>query len=145
MIRANRFARIIRRIARATKVRPIWALSREAPVRFGSVTVWRWNGSSGSGFRFRFGSSAKRVFFFSVFQYTVTGKDGSGSGFGSWKTVPAVAFGFGKNGSDGSGFRFRFGPFLSHPVLARRKLALVDRVVLLVSLKSWVWGSSAHA
>ena len=26
--------------------------SREAPVRFGSVTVWGWNGSSGSGFRF---------------------------------------------------------------------------------------------
>ena len=27
--------------------------SREAPDRFGSVTVWGWNGSSGSGFRFR--------------------------------------------------------------------------------------------
>ena len=63
--------------------------SREAPVRFGSVTVWRWNGSSGSGFRFR-QFLCKKVFF-SVFQYTLTGKDGSGSGFGSWKTVPAVA------------------------------------------------------
>ena len=36
-------------------------ISREAPVRFGSVTVWGWNGSSGSGFRFSGGSSAKRV------------------------------------------------------------------------------------
>ena len=58
---------------------------REAPVRFGSVTVWRWNGSSGSGFRFRRFLCKKG---FSVFQYSLTGKDGSG--FGSWKTVPAV-------------------------------------------------------
>ena len=29
------------------------SFDREAPVRFGSVTVWGWNGSSGSGFRFR--------------------------------------------------------------------------------------------
>ena len=35
---------------------------REAPVRFGSVTIWGWNGSSGSSFRFRFGSSAKGAF-----------------------------------------------------------------------------------
>ena len=62
---------------------------REAPVRFGSVTVWGWNGSSGSGFRFwRF--LCKKSF--SVFKYSVAGNDGSGSGFGfgSWKTVPAV-------------------------------------------------------
>ena len=62
-------------------------LSREAPVRFGSVTVWEGTGSSGSGFRFwRF--LCKKGF--SVFQYSLTGKNGSGSGFGSWKTVPAV-------------------------------------------------------
>ena len=62
-------------------------LYREAPVRFGSVTVWEGNGSSGSGFRFwRF--LCKKGF--SVFQYSLTGKNGSGSGFGSWKTVPAV-------------------------------------------------------
>ena len=60
---------------------------REAPVRFGSVTVSGWNGSSGSGFRFRRFLCKKG---FSVFQYILTGKDGSGSGFGSWKTVPAV-------------------------------------------------------
>ena len=60
---------------------------REAPVRFGSVTVWGWKGSCGSGFRFwRF--LCKRGS--SVFQYSLTGRDGSGSGFGSWKTVPAV-------------------------------------------------------
>ena len=58
---------------------------REAPVRFGSVTVWGWNGSSGSGFRFRRFLCKKG---FSVSQYNLTGKDGSGSGFGSWKTVP---------------------------------------------------------
>ena len=58
---------------------------REAPVRFGSVTVWEGNGSSGSGFRFwRF--LCKKGF--SVFQYSLTGKNGSG--FGSWKTVLAV-------------------------------------------------------
>ena len=28
----------------------LYRIFREAPVRFGSVTVWRWNGSSGSGF-----------------------------------------------------------------------------------------------
>ena len=61
--------------------------SREAPVRFGSVTVWGWNGSSSSGFRFRRFLCKKG---FSVFQYNLTGKDGSGSGFGSWRTVPAV-------------------------------------------------------
>ena len=64
-----------------------YTLYREAPVRFGSVTVWRWNGSSGSGSRFR------RFLFkkgFSVFQYSLARKNGSGSGFGSWKTVPAV-------------------------------------------------------
>ena len=61
-------------------------IDREAPVRFGSVTVWRWNGSSGSGFRFR-RFLCKKVFF-SVLQYSLTGKDGCGSGFGSWKTVP---------------------------------------------------------
>ena len=60
---------------------------REAPVRFGSVTVWGWNGSSGSGFRFRRFLCKKG---FSVFQCIFKGKDGSGSGFGSWKTVPAV-------------------------------------------------------
>ena len=60
---------------------------REAPVRFGSVTVWRWNGSSGSGFWFRRFLCKKG---FSAFQYSLTGKDGSGSGFGSWKTAPAV-------------------------------------------------------
>ena len=59
---------------------------REAPVRFGSVTVWGWKGSSGSGFRFwRFLCKTG----FSVFLYSLTGRDGSG--FGSWKTVPAVA------------------------------------------------------
>ena len=59
-------------------------LIREAPVRFGSVTVRGWNGSSGSGFRFL----CKKGF--SLFQYSLTGKDDSGSGFGSWETVPAV-------------------------------------------------------
>ena len=39
------------------KCRDDFALYREAPVRFDSVTVWEGNGSSGSGFRF------------SVFQY----------------------------------------------------------------------------
>ena len=62
-------------------------MCREAPVRFGSVTVRGWNGSSGSGFRFRRFLCKKG---FSVFQHNLTGKDGSGSGFGSWKTVPAV-------------------------------------------------------
>ena len=62
-------------------------LYREAPVRFGSVTVWGWNGSSGSGFRFQRFLCKMGL---SVFQYSFTGKDGSGSGFGSWKTVPAV-------------------------------------------------------
>ena len=60
-----------------------FAIVREAPVRFGSVTVWRWNGS-----RFRFSVPAvplQKGFFF---QYSLTEKDGSG--FGSWKTVPAV-------------------------------------------------------
>ena len=85
-------------------------ICREAPVRFGSATVWGWNGSSGSGFRFR-RFLCKKGFFF-VFQYSLTGKDGSGSGFGSWKTVPAVPVPLSvscENGSDGSGFRFRFG------------------------------------
>ena len=89
----------------------VWGKSkcREAPVRFGSVTVWGWKGSSSSGFRFwRF--LCKRGL--SVFQYSLTGRDASrfrfrflenGSG-GSGST-----FGFRKNGSDGSGFRFRFG------------------------------------
>ena len=65
------------------------AVYREAPVWFGSVTVWGWNGSSGSGFRFRRFLCKKG---FSAFQYrfTKTGKDGSGSGFGSWKMVLAV-------------------------------------------------------
>ena len=58
---------------------------REAPVRFGSVTVRGWNGSSGSDFRFRRFHCKKG---FSVFQYLLTGK--FGSGFGSWKTVLAV-------------------------------------------------------
>ena len=72
------------RNARA-KLRKIFSFGREAPVQFGSVTVWGWKGSSGSGFRFwRF--LCKRGF--SVFQYSLTGRDGSG--FGSWKTVPAV-------------------------------------------------------
>ena len=62
---------------------PSSAKIREAPVRFGSVTVWGWSGSSGSGFRFCNKG-------FSVFQYSLTAKDGSGSGFSSWKTVPAV-------------------------------------------------------
>ena len=62
-------------------------ICREAPVRFGSVTVWGWNGPSGSGFRFRRFLCKKG---FSVFQYNLTGKDGSDPGFGSWKTVPAV-------------------------------------------------------
>ena len=69
------------------KVLSLTSLFREAPLRFGSVTVWRWNGSSGSGFRFRRFLCKKG---FSVFQYSLTGKDGSGSGFGSWKTVLAV-------------------------------------------------------
>ena len=63
---------------------------REAPVQFGSATVWGWKFRTvqavpvfGSG-----GFSAKS--FFPVLQYSLTGKDGSGSGFGSWKTVPAV-------------------------------------------------------
>ena len=60
---------------------------REAPVRFGSVTVRGWNGSSGSDFRFR---QFLQGGGFSVFQYSSKGKDGSGSGFGSLKTVPAV-------------------------------------------------------
>ena len=82
---------------------------REAPVRFGSVTVWRWNGSSGSGFRFRRFLCKKGL---SVFQHSLTGKDGSGSGFGSWKTVPAVPVPLsvsGKKRFHGSGFQFRFG------------------------------------
>ena len=61
--------------------------NREAPVRFGSVTVWEGNGSSGSGFRFQRFLFKKGL---SVFQYSLTRKNGSGSGFGSWKTVPAV-------------------------------------------------------
>ena len=83
--------------------------NREAPVRFGSVTVRGWNGSSGSGFRFRRFLCKKG---FSVFHYTLAGKDGSGSAFGSWENGSGgsgSAFGFGKNGSDGSGSRFRFG------------------------------------
>ena len=84
------------------------AKNREAPVRFGSVTVWGWKGSSGSGFRSG-GSSAKGVFCVSV-QFNREGRfrfrlrfleDGSG---GSGST-----FGFGKNGSDRSGFWFWFG------------------------------------
>ena len=65
----------------------IIAMIREAPVRFGSVTVWGWNGSSGSGFRFRRFLCQKGL---SVSQYSFTGKDGFCSGFGSSKTVPAV-------------------------------------------------------
>ena len=44
---------------------------REAPVRFGpvTVTVWRWNGSSGSGYRFR--RFLCKKFFFSVCFSTV--------------------------------------------------------------------------
>ena len=84
MIRANRFARIALRIARATKCLTIRAKIQgglgSVRLRFGGGTV-RAVPVFGSG-----GSSAKRVFLY--FQYSLTGKDGSG--FGSWKTVPAV-------------------------------------------------------
>ena len=78
---------------------PLFRIDREAPVRFGSVTVWRWNGSSGSGFRFRRFLCKKGFFCISVqfnrkgrfrfwFRFPENGSGGSGS-----------AFGFGKNGS----------------------------------------------
>ena len=90
--------------------------NREAPVRFGSVTVWRWNGSSGSGFRFR---RFLCKMGFSVFQHSLTGKDGSGSGFGSWKTVSGK-FRFRFRFREKRFRRFRFPVpvrFLSHPEL----------------------------
>ena len=63
--------------------------NREAPVRFGSVTVWGWNGSSGSGVRFwRF--LCKKGFFFLCFSRVEHERTVPGSGFGSWKTVLAV-------------------------------------------------------
>ena len=81
-------------------------INREAPIRFGSVTVWEGNGSSASGFRFwRF--LCKKGF--SVFQYSLTGKNGSG--FGSWKRFRRYRFRFRfreEHSSNGSGFRFRF-------------------------------------
>ena len=64
-------------------------MPREAPVRFGSVTVWQMERFK----RFRFPVPAVPLQKgFSVFQYSLTGKDGSGSGsgFDSWKMVPAV-------------------------------------------------------
>ena len=87
---------------------------REAPVRFGSVTVWRWNGSSGSGFRFLRFLCKKGFFCISVqfhrkgrfrfrFRLLENGSGGSGS-----------TFGFGKKRFR----RFRFPVpvrFLSHP------------------------------
>ena len=87
----------------------IYVYVREAPVRFGSVTVRGWNGSSGSGFRFRrfLYGGAFCVFQYSLAEMTVpvpvsvpgsSGSGGSGSAFGSWE-----------NGSDGSGSQFRFG------------------------------------
>ena len=62
-------------------------ITRVAPVRFGSVTVWGWNGSSGSGFRFRRFLEGGG---FCVFQYRLAERTVPVSGFGSWKTVPAV-------------------------------------------------------
>ena len=92
---------------------PERAKHREAPVRFGSVTVWRWNGSSGSGFRFR-RFLCKKGFSVGIsaqfnrkgrfrFRFLENGSGGSGS-----------AFGFGKKRFR----RFRFPVpvrFLSHP------------------------------
>ena len=79
---------------------------REAPVRFGSVTVRGWNGSSGSGFRFRRFLCEKG---FSVFHYNLAGKDGSSSGSVPGKRFRRFRFRyrFRENGSDGSDSRFR--------------------------------------
>ena len=99
---------------------------REAPVRFGSVTVWEWKGSSGSGFGFWWFLCQRG---FSVFQYSFTGRDGSGSGFGSWKTVPAVPVQFRFREKRFRRFRFPVPVrFLSHPGCSFRTSYLAEQV-----------------
>ena len=99
---------------------------REAPVRFGSVTVWGWKGSSGSGFRFwRF--LCKRGL--SVFQYSLTREGRFQFRFAvPGKAVPTVPVPLSvsrKNGSDSSGFRFRFGSWATLPPFNFCKFPLI--------------------